>query len=91
MVREHGHPWGYRSRFRGLQLHFRGGEIVNVHLDFENPGDPLDGRVTSAWQELGLALRHWKIDERGWARNHTPDEVLRRCRAAGLRVDVPPE
>lgn len=53
-----GRPWGVRSRLRGLQLHFRGGSPVNVHLDLENPGDPQSGEVTGAFGKLRLAWRH---------------------------------
>ncbi len=29
------------------------------------------------------------IDERGWAKNHTPARLLRATKAAGMPVEVP--
>ena len=58
-------------------------------IDFANPGDPPSGRVTGAWAELGQALRHYRIDDRGWSKNHTPERVLREVRGSGITVSIP--
>jgi len=86
-----GRPWGVRSRWRGVQLHFRGSDdptAVNVHIDFVNPGDP-PGRVTSGLEEAGLAWRHYRVDYEGWSDNHVTERVLREVRAAGYTVPLP--
>ncbi len=82
-------PWGMRSRFRGVQLHFRGGPIVNVHIDFVNPGDPPGGGTTSWLEELALGAEHFIVDLQNWSENHTTDRVLREVRDSGIEVFVP--
>lgn len=59
--------WGYRSRFRGAQLHFKGGDSygdpIHVHIDEENPGDPLNGDVSHWFWEIPGAISHYNNDE----------------------------
>ncbi len=83
--------WGVRSRFRGAQLHFKasakaGESIVAVHLDLHNPGDPLDGRVTSWFQELGQAILHYRLDMKDRARTHTLPAMARALEDDGIEV-----
>jgi hypothetical protein len=66
-----GYVWGVRSRFRGAQLHFRGLKDgnVNVHIDLNNPGDPLKGPPTGWVKELPDAILHKIGDD--WDRAST--------------------
>lgn len=72
--------WGVRSRFRGAQLHLRGkrkpAEIIEVHIDLHNPGDPKTGGPSGRLSELPGAIRHLKLDDPP-TRNvtHTPDKL----------------
>ena len=81
-----GNPWGVRSRFRGAQLHFRGGEFVNAHIDLHNPGDPPSGEVTSAVEELPLAVEHYNEDLVNRKKTHTNANVRAALAGQGIRV-----
>jgi hypothetical protein len=83
----HGNPWGVRSRFRGVQLHLRGGDFVNIHIDLHNPGDPPSGKVTGALRELPQALVHFNDDLRNRAKTHTNPNL--RAGLAQQGVNVP--
>jgi hypothetical protein len=74
-----GHLWGVRSRYSGLQLHFRGvmepdGSFVDGHIDSYNPGDPQTGEVTGAASELGGAIDHKILDD--WHRKEVDDPAV---------------
>lgn len=75
-ARKSGHRWGVRSRFRGLQLHFRSDttETVNAHIDSFNPGDPPTGEPTGGASELGAAIGHKIADD--WHRSTFDDPAV---------------
>lgn len=75
-ARKSGHRCGVRSRFQGLQLHFRckNSDIVNAHIDSFNPGDPPKGPPTGGARELGDAVEHFVADSVN--RSITDDPIL---------------
>lgn len=81
-----GNPWGMRSRFRGVQLHFRGGSFVNAHIDLNNPGDPPTGEPTGALSELFGAIRHYEEDLKARERTHTNSAVRAGLKTYGIIV-----
>jgi hypothetical protein len=89
----HNCKWGVRSRFRGVQLHFRGPHdkprMVNAHIDLNNPGDSTTpgAKPTGAFAELGQALRHSWRDDTNRATTHTALQL--RAALAGSGVAVP--
>jgi len=97
----HNCKWGVRSRFRGAQLHFRGGSQlhfrgfqqdatrVNVHIDINNPGDPVTpgGSATGCAKELPAAIRHLLEDDHRRGVTHVPAK-LRAALEAG-RISIP--
>lgn len=70
----HNCPWGLRSRYQGVELHFRGvaadPDLMNGHIDIHNPGDPPDGASTNGiLKETLPAIDHWWKDDEN--RQHT--------------------
>ncbi len=92
----HNCRWGLRSRFRGVQLHFRGPRDnpskVNVHVDLNNPGDPTTpgAKPTNAIQELGQALRHSWRDDTNRGTTHTPSQLRAGLGSCGLSIVAVP-
>lgn len=81
-----GNPWGMRSRFRGTQLHFRGGTFVNAHIDLNNPGDPPTGAPTGALAEILGAIKHYEADFREREKTHTNAAVRAALKTYGIIV-----
>lgn len=80
--------WGARADRRGAQLHFRGNDLVNVHLDFHNP-------VTLA--DLPAHLKHDYNDPfggailRGWTDEHKAARVAAEVRLSGIEIEFSPD
>jgi hypothetical protein len=84
-----GGDWGLRSRLSGCQLHFRGNvdsQVVEGHIDINNPGDPGLNDVSGPLAELPDAIRHLIYDDCRRDTTHTPNQIREALLKQGIVV-----